>query len=126
MQNVLSYGKPKDIRDLFEEKSYDLDVHFLRYCTSFQIPLVRSIKLSSSPIYVFPSTFNKFPHPFKEIVERRIFLEKLDEHYVKYFENDNCKKKYCKFCNAKLYYERLKSFYSSPKTYEYFKYNFHG
>ena len=124
MQNLFSYGKPNDIKDLFEQRKCHFDSHFLRHTIKFQIPLVKSIRLSSSPIYAFPSVYNNFPYEFKEIMERSIFLEKLFCHYSNGFKNEKCKKRFCQFCDISSYYERIRSFYSTAltKSHDYYRY----
>jgi hypothetical protein len=122
MQSIHSSYKYKDIREFFEEKHNDFDMHFLRQRVRFQIPLVRSIRLSSSPIYSLPSIYNNFPHDFKESFDQKFFLEKLEEHYVQDFIIDNCRKKICKLCNSKKYYDRIKTFYAPPKYYDFHRY----
>ena len=68
------------VRSIFHQfwKKWILKQSHYNFREPFQIPLIKSIMLSSSPIFTFPSVFNHFPEHFKEIMERKDFREKLD------------------------------------------------
>ena len=123
MQGIHSYRKPRDIVDFFNITYVNHQYNF-RETLAFQIPLIKSIRLSSSPIFTFPFVFNHFPENFKEIMERKDFREKLDMYYINRFKNPNCIKRNCKFCHYFVYKMKQLNFaisYSS-KSYSFFKY----
>ena len=97
-QSVHSYRKPIEIAHFFNYKHITHPYNF-RENLVFDIPLIRSVRLSCSPIFSFPFTFNHFPENFKEIMERKDFMEKLDLFYISKFPNLNCNKNPCKFCH---------------------------
>ena len=121
LQNIDSYGKPKSLIRFFD-KNVNYFYYNLRYVSRFNIPLVRSIRLSSSPIYAFPSFYNRFPEEFKDIKERNIFLEYLSDYYSKNTFNNDCQKKYCKLCKYKEFIAKIKLYYTQPETPDYFRY----
>ena len=123
MQGIHSYRKPREIVDFFNITYVSHQYNF-RETLAFQIPLIKSIRLSSSPIFTFPFVFNHFPEHFKEIMERKDFREKLDMYYIDRFKNPNCIKRNCKFCHYFDYKMKQLNFaisYSS-KSYSFFKY----
>ena len=80
MQSLYSYDKPRDLKMYFEQKTYDHEIHFLRHRVRFDVPLIKSTRLSCSPIFAFPNIYNSFPDDFIHILERKLFLEKLSEY----------------------------------------------
>ena len=98
MQSVHSYSKPKEIAHFFKYKHVTHPYNF-RENLVFDIPLIRSVRLSCSPIFSFPFTFNHFPENFKEIMERKEYMEKLDLFHISKFPNLYCNKNLCKFCH---------------------------
>ena len=123
MQGIHSYRKPREIVDFFNITHVSHQYNF-RETLAFQIPLIRSIRLSSSPIYYFPFVFNHFPENFKNIMERQDFREALDMYYINRLENPNCRKKYCKFCHYFEYKMKQLNYATSysAKSYSFFKY----
>ena len=122
MQGIHSYRKPREIVDFFNITHVSHQYNF-RETLAFQIPLIRSIRLSSSPIYYFPFVFNHFPENFKNIMERQDFREALDMYYINRLENPNCRKKYCKFCHYFEYKMKQLNYATSysAKSYSFFK-----
>ena len=123
LQNIHSYGEPKDLVEYFEVKVSSEVPYNLRDCLKFKLPLVKSIRLSSSPIFSYPFIFNKFSGDFKFVMERKDFLEKLELYFSRFISSKDCKKAFCKICNRKLYLERISRFYTQPKTYNYHRYS---
>ena len=111
MQNIYSYRKPKDLVGYFDVRCDHENIYFLRATIRFEIPLIRSIRLSSSPIYYFATVYNRFPGEFKDNLDRHTFLDKLWEYYCTKYPSEDCDKTFCKFCDAKAYKERIRSFY---------------
>ena len=124
MHELHSYGKPKEIKEYFF-KAKDISIEHsynLRDIARFEMPLLKSIRLSSSPIFNFVFVFNSFPHDFKAIMEHKTFIEKHIEYYNSKIPSENCSKKFCKICDHRAFKDRMIQFYSLPKTYNYQRY----
>ena len=63
MQGIHSYRKPREIVDFFNITHVSHHYNF-RETLAFQIPLIKSARLSSLPIYYVPFVFNQFPENF--------------------------------------------------------------
>ena len=63
MQGIHSYRKPREIVDFFNITHVSHHYNF-RETLAFQIPLIKSARLSSLPIYYVPFVFNHFPENF--------------------------------------------------------------
>ena len=84
MHNIYSYKIPKEFASYWStstntcENGYSLR---FRYIIRFELPLVKSIRVSQLPLFKFAEIFNNFPKEFKWLPERRVFLLCLEEHY---------------------------------------------
>ena len=95
--------------EYFDNK-YVEHAYSLRDTLTFHIPLIKSVRLASAPIFSFPFIFNHFPEPFKEIMERKIFNENLEKYYNDNYFETKCKKKLCKICDLAEYKKRQLSY----------------
>ena len=119
MHNIYSYHKPEFLANTWTLKAIKHN-YLLRSPIQFDIPLVRSIRLSSMPQFKFPSVFNSFPGDFQCIMEREDFLTRLYKYYFAKYKIDNCSKRFCKYCSYDLWKKQklsLRSFSSKPLSY---------
>ena len=120
MHNIYSYKKPKELVD-FWPLTISND-YLLRSSIRFQLPLVKTVRLSYMPQFKFPSLFNNFPADFKLILERSDFNHYLEEFYHKKYSSMNCKKTFCKFCAFNEWKLHKAKYAISHKSYSYIRY----
>ena len=120
MHNIYSYKKPKELVD-FWPLTISND-YLLRSSIRFQLPLVKTVRLSYMPQFKFPSLFNNFPGDFKFTLERSDFYHHLEEYYNKKYLLINCKKIFCKFCAFKEWKLHKAKYAVCHKSYSYIRY----
>ena len=122
MQNINSYGKPKDFKDTWNV--VHKDKYFFRNTGRIDLPLVKSIRLSYLPKFKFAEVFNNLPGDFKWIMERKDFLIELEDFYHKRYKNENCLKRNCKFCSYESWEKHRLSYITLPKAFHYVRYGY--
>ena len=109
MHNIHSYRKPPELARFFSSRIVSHQYEF-RDTLAFHTPLIKSIRLSATPIYSFPYIFNHFKENFKEIMERSIFTEKMMNYYAAKLPSNFCTKRFCKFCDYDKFIKYRNSF----------------
>ena len=105
MHGIYSYKKPEFLSQIWKMKFIKHN-YSLRNPLQFEVPLVKSIKLSSLPQFQFPTIFNNFPGDFQYIMERKDFLIRLDKYYSIKYKIDKCSKTLCKYCSYEEWKKR--------------------
>ena len=119
--NVYSYNHPKEFAEYWSTNAF-LHEYSLRYSIRFDLPLVKSIRLSQLPLFKFAQIYNNFPEDFKTIMERKEFVSKLEDFYGKQFKNESCNNLFCKMCSYESWLNHRNNYIVFPKTLNYIKY----
>ena len=121
MHNVYSYNHPKEFAEYWSTNAF-LHEYSLRYSIRFDLPLVKSIRLSQLPLFKFAQIYNNFPEDFKTIMERKEFVSKLEDFYGKQFKNESCNNLFCRMCSYESWLNHRNNYIVFPKTLNYIKY----
>ena len=121
MHNVYSYNHPKEFAEYWSTNAF-LHEYSLRYLIRFDLPLVKSIRLSQLPLFKFAQIYNNFPEDFKTIMERKEFVSKLEDFYGKQFKNESCNNLFCRMCSYESWLNHRNNYIVFPKTLNYIKY----
>ena len=118
------WSKPKQYTDLWKIE-YSSHAYYL--CEAdyarFNMPLIKSIRISQLPLFKYPEIYNNFPEPFKTTCEVSDFKFALEQYYHKKYPFDRCNYNNCKFCDFNSYINQRKKYFTSvPKVSSYKKY----
>ena len=125
MHNIYSYKIPKEFASYWSTSTntceYGYSLRF-RYITRFELPLVKSIRVSQLPLFKFAEIYNNFPKDLKLIMERKDFVRELEYFYNNQFQNINCINKFCKMCSYETWLNHRYEFIAPQKDFVYVRY----
>ena len=121
MHGIYTYGKPKEMSSWFKVKLSDTNYN-IRNVLRFEIPIVKSQRLSSSPIFYFCAYFNETEFDSKAESDKKVFKYELEKYFFQSLANSQCKKEFCKVCRPEEYYTRPRHFLIFKKNELFFRY----
>ena len=111
LHKVKFYGLPRLFKD-FWTVNYKY-CYLLRDFARFEIPLIKSIRVSHLPQFKFAEIYNNFSGEFKWISERSDLIDKLRNYYHHKYAPSTCTKNICKICCFEVW-KREKQKYIIP------------
>ena len=121
MHKIYLHNSPSHMSSYFSLKNYHHS-YLLRKNTRYEIPLIKSIRLTTCPIFQYAITFNNFPLDIKFSWDRSHFLEQINNFFYSDYKSDECTKQFCKICDPVSYKMKQRSYICSPFTPEYYHY----
>ena len=121
MHDIHSDNIPKEFAKYFRLR-YTEHAFILRDCIRVEIPVIKNLRLSSSPIFKFVCIFNNFSEEFKLLREKKKFILGLNNYYRKKIKSTTCRKRFCRICDPYQFSKRQRSFLIFGKVYNYYRY----